>query len=139
VSAAWIILLVVAPLVLLDVGAACSPAGAGTRWARRADGSVRGPVATVARTGVLAYRAAFAGRPLTGCRFEPSCSTYALEAVRRFGGVGGGLLTLRRLLRCQPLCAGGFDPVPRWRGFPDQPAGAAASVGMIARRRGSRA
>ncbi len=46
------------------------------------------------------------------CRFEPSCSVYAEEAVRRFGGVKGSYLALRRLLRCHPLMPGGFDPVP---------------------------
>ncbi|HET6546015.1 MAG TPA: membrane protein insertion efficiency factor YidD [Rhodanobacteraceae bacterium] len=46
------------------------------------------------------------------CRFHPSCSEYARIAVARFGAVRGGWLGLRRMLRCQPLCAGGHDPVP---------------------------
>lgn len=47
------------------------------------------------------------------CRFEPSCSTYAIEAVERFGVVGGCWLTLKRLGRCQPLSRRfGYDPVP---------------------------
>lgn len=46
------------------------------------------------------------------CRFEPSCSAYALEALQRHGALGGGTLTAWRLLRCQPWCAGGHDPVP---------------------------
>ncbi|MCM3923892.1 membrane protein insertion efficiency factor YidD [Frankia sp. AiPs1] len=46
------------------------------------------------------------------CRFEPSCSAYALTAVRRHGGMRGGALAVGRLLRCQPLSAGGYDPVP---------------------------
>jgi putative membrane protein insertion efficiency factor len=52
--------------------------------------------------------------PLLGprCRFYPSCSQYALEAVRAHGGVRGGLLALRRLLRCHPWHPGGLDPVP---------------------------
>jgi putative membrane protein insertion efficiency factor len=52
--------------------------------------------------------------PLLGpaCRFEPSCSHYAIEAVRRHGAVRGGLLAGRRLSRCHPLGASGFDPVP---------------------------
>jgi putative membrane protein insertion efficiency factor len=52
--------------------------------------------------------------PLLGqrCRFHPSCSDYARIAVARFGPWRGGLLAAWRLLRCQPLCAGGHDPVP---------------------------
>ena len=52
--------------------------------------------------------------PLLGarCRFHPSCSDYARVAVARFGSWRGGMLALWRILRCQPLCRGGFDPVP---------------------------
>lgn len=52
--------------------------------------------------------------PLIGhaCRFEPSCSRYALEAIERYGVLKGALLACRRLLRCHPWCDGGFDPVP---------------------------
>lgn len=46
------------------------------------------------------------------CRFEPTCSAYALQALELHGAAAGSYLTLRRLARCQPWCEGGHDPVP---------------------------
>lgn len=48
----------------------------------------------------------------SGCRFEPTCSAYALEALERHGALGGSRLTLGRLARCHPWCEGGHNPVP---------------------------
>lgn len=48
----------------------------------------------------------------SGCRFEPTCSTYSLQALQQHGAALGSYLTLRRLARCQPWCDGGHDPVP---------------------------
>ena len=52
--------------------------------------------------------------PLFGprCRYYPTCSSYAVEAVERFGVLKGSILTVSRLLRCNPLFPGGYDPVP---------------------------
>ncbi len=47
-----------------------------------------------------------------GCRFHPTCSQYALEAIEIHGSARGSWLALRRLLRCHPFARGGFDPVP---------------------------
>lgn len=51
--------------------------------------------------------------PGSGCRFAPTCSHYAVEALQEHGAVIGCWLALRRLARCQPWHDGGFDPVPR--------------------------
>ncbi|WP_213991241.1 membrane protein insertion efficiency factor YidD [Sodalis sp. dw_96] len=52
--------------------------------------------------------------PLLGphCRFQPTCSQYGIEAIRRFGMLKGSWLTLKRVLKCHPLNPGGDDPVP---------------------------
>ena len=58
-------------------------------------------------------------RPFIGahCRFEPTCSAYAVEALQRHGAAAGAFMTARRVLRCNPWCDGGIDPVPAWPGF----------------------
>jgi putative membrane protein insertion efficiency factor len=70
------------------------------------------PPAVVLTGAVHVYR--WTAGPLLGgqCRFEPSCSCYALEAIARHGAARGGWLAVRRVLRCNPWHQGGDDPVP---------------------------
>ncbi len=61
---------------------------------------------------VMAYRLLLSAWLGTGCRFEPTCSVYSIEALQQHGALRGSYLTFRRLARCQPWCDGGHDPVP---------------------------
>lgn len=56
----------------------------------------------------------YAISPLTppSCRFVPTCSQYGIEAIRKYGALKGGWLTLKRICRCHPWGGSGFDPVP---------------------------
>ena len=58
------------------------------------------------------YRSAISPLTPASCRFQPTCSAYALEAIEKYGAARGGWLAFRLLLRCQPFCKGGHDPVP---------------------------
>lgn len=63
------------------------------------------------------------------CRFTPSCSTYALQALRKYGALKGGVLAVWRVLRCNPFGAHGYDP-PRWFGerLPEEPPACGCTV-----------
>ena len=61
---------------------------------------------------VKAYRLLLSPWLGSACRFEPTCSLYAMDALRQHGALAGTYLTASRLLRCQPCCVGGHDPVP---------------------------
>ena len=61
---------------------------------------------------VRAYRLFLSPWLGSACRFEPTCSAYALQALQQQGAAAGSYLTLRRLARCHPWCEGGHDPVP---------------------------
>jgi len=61
---------------------------------------------------VRAYQVGLGPLLPASCRYYPSCSAYALEALERHGAMRGSWLSLRRLLRCHPFHPGGYDPVP---------------------------
>ncbi len=69
------------------------------------------PAARALHGAVRLYQKVTAGRP-SPCRFVPSCSNYALDALEQHGAVRGGVLTIRRLFRCHPWGGHGWDPVP---------------------------
>ncbi len=69
------------------------------------------PGARVLRAGVRAYQRLASGRP-SPCRYTPSCSTYAVEALEAHGAIRGGWYATRRLCRCHPWGNHGYDPVP---------------------------
>lgn len=61
---------------------------------------------------VRAYRLLLSPWIGSSCRFEPTCSAYALDALSSHGAAAGSYLTLHRLVRCGPWCQGGHDPIP---------------------------
>ncbi len=70
------------------------------------------PLAHIVALPVRAYRLLFSPWVGHGCRYQPTCSAYALEALERHGAIRGGWLALRRILRCHPIGSSGYDPVP---------------------------
>ena len=58
------------------------------------------------------YQSAISPFTLPSCRYYPTCSAYAVEAIERYGAWHGGWMAFRRILRCHPFHAGGYDPVP---------------------------
>ena len=58
------------------------------------------------------YRKYLSPLKRTKCPYFPSCSEYGLEAVRKYGSIKGGVLTIYRICRCNPFSKGGYDPVP---------------------------
>ncbi|MCA2212735.1 membrane protein insertion efficiency factor YidD [Jidongwangia harbinensis] len=70
------------------------------------------PVARLLTAPIVAYRRYLSPALPARCRFYPSCSAYALQALARHGALRGSALAIWRLLRCHPFHPGGFDPVP---------------------------
>ena len=69
-------------------------------------------IAAVLRAPIWAYRMLLSPVLPCACRFEPSCSRYALDALARHGALRGSWLAVRRIARCHPWGGGGYDPVP---------------------------
>ena len=69
-------------------------------------------LAQIARVAISFHRNLPIYSRLSTCRFSPTCSEYAVEALRKFGAIGGAWLMLRRLLRCHPFAGWGADPLP---------------------------
>ena len=70
------------------------------------------PLATVLSWPVKAYRAVWSPWVGHGCRYQPTCSAYALEALEKHGGLKGSYLTAHRICRCHPWGGSGIDNVP---------------------------
>jgi len=92
---------------------------AGPRGGPDAAVKVQRPISGAAVLALMAiggYRCLISPMLAPTCRFRPTCSEYAEEAIRRFGFIHGGWMACWRLLRCHPLHAGGWDPVPERKG-----------------------
>jgi putative membrane protein insertion efficiency factor len=74
--------------------------------------SATGIVSRVLMLGIWLYRNTLRLAFPPSCRFHPSCSEYATEALKKFGPFKGGWLSAKRLLRCHPFHPGGYDPLP---------------------------
>lgn len=92
-----------------------------------------GLAARALRLPILVYRAAIGPWLPGACRYAPTCSAYALEALARHGALRGGWLALRRLARCHPWGGFGYDPVPGKPGPDDSACGAPVAEHTAAR------
>lgn len=73
------------------------------------------PVSRVLIGAIRLYKTLLSPMLPSSCRFQPTCSVYAIEAIENHGALRGSILAIRRIGRCHPLHPGGYDPVP-----PDQ-------------------
>ncbi|MFK7937877.1 MAG: membrane protein insertion efficiency factor YidD [Roseovarius sp.] len=76
------------------------------------------PLAFVLSLPVRFYRAVFSPWVGHNCRYQPTCSVYAMEALQKHGGLKGGWLAARRIFRCHPWGNSGYDPVPDHKDAP---------------------
>lgn len=71
-----------------------------------------GPLTLILRAVIRLYQKALSPSMGKNCRYVPTCSQYALEAIGRFGALRGTWMGVKRIARCHPLAEGGYDPVP---------------------------
>jgi putative membrane protein insertion efficiency factor len=83
------------------------------RIVRRVMWRIGAPARSILLGAIWLYRLTLSGWLGGQCRFSPTCSRYAEEAIRSHGAMKGSLLSVRRVLRCNPFGRGGLDPVPR--------------------------
>ncbi|MDR0834894.1 MAG: membrane protein insertion efficiency factor YidD [Candidatus Symbiothrix sp.] len=92
---------------------ACHPAlDAGSPDNCKSTRGLRGIPALTITFFIRFYRACISPHTPASCRFTPTCSEYALEAIKKYGALKGGWLALKRILRCHPWGGHGYDPVP---------------------------
>ncbi|MBQ8740303.1 MAG: membrane protein insertion efficiency factor YidD [Clostridia bacterium] len=75
-------------------------------------GRIKNPLSQVFIWLIKFYQKHISPHKIPCCRFTPSCSAYAVEAITVHGALKGLFLSIKRVLRCNPLCKGGYDPVP---------------------------
>ncbi|MBU3678522.1 MAG: membrane protein insertion efficiency factor YidD [Candidatus Kapabacteria bacterium] len=73
---------------------------------------MKNPVVLLLTAGIRFYKVAISPLLPSSCRFQPTCSTYAMEAIQIHGALRGSVMAIKRIGRCHPLHPGGYDPVP---------------------------
>ena len=81
-------------------------------WIARGIGALRQVISTVLILLIKGYKLFISTVLPPSCRYHPTCSTYAIQALQKHGIVKGGYLSAKRIIRCHPYAEGGYDPVP---------------------------
>ena len=81
-------------------------------WIKQGIGALRKIISTVLILLIKGYKLFISTVLPPSCRYHPTCSTYAIQALQKHGIVKGGYLSAKRIIRCHPYAEGGYDPVP---------------------------